>query len=125
MSSRPFLSTFRRWTTVPSFSRCSHSARIAGCSTTVVMIWLRSGCALSAERIAVESDSVPQEVKMISVSCSAPSSFCTATLASFSPCATLLPKLCIDEALPNCSVKYGSMASTTARSQAVVALLSR
>jgi hypothetical protein len=34
------------------------------------------------------------------------------------------PKLWIEEALPNCSVKKGSMAATTAGSQAVVALLS-
>jgi len=39
--------------------------------------------------------------------------------------ATLLPKLCMDEGLPNCSVKYGSMASTTAGSTRVVALLSK
>jgi hypothetical protein len=38
--------------------------------------------------------------------------------------ADLEPKLWIEEALPNCSVKKGSMASTTAGSQAVVALLS-
>ena len=43
---------------------------MAGCSTAVVMISWRSGCAFNAERIAVESDSVPQEVKMISESCS-------------------------------------------------------
>ena len=30
------------------------------------MIWLRPLCALSAERIAVESDSVPHEVKIVS-----------------------------------------------------------
>ena len=55
----------------------SQSVRMAGCSTAVVMIWLRSGWAFSAERMAVESDSVPQEVKTISESCAAPSSACT------------------------------------------------
>ena len=98
---------------------------MAGCSTLVVITVLRSGCALSAERMAVESDSVPQEVKMISESCSAPSSACTWLRAFFSALPTSLPKACIDEALPNCSVKNGSMASTTAGSQRVVALLSR
>jgi hypothetical protein len=73
----------------------------------------------------VESDSVPQEVKMISESCSAPSKFLHLPRAFLSARPTLLPKLCIDEGLPNCSVKKGSMASTTASSQAVVALLSR
>ena len=34
-------------------------------------------------------------------------------------------ELCIDEGLPNCSVKKGSMAATTSGSHAVVALLSR
>ena len=42
----------------------------------VVMISLRSGCARKADRIAVESDSVPHDVKMISDSCAAPSSAC-------------------------------------------------
>ena len=74
--------------------------------------------------MAVESDSVPQEVNTISESCAAPSSACTWLRASLSAWPTSLPKLCIDEALPNCSVKNGSMASTTAGSQAVVALLS-
>src|SRR5512143_3467314 len=98
---------------------------MAGCSTLVVMISLRSGCAFNAERIAVESDSVPQEVKMISDSCSAPSNSCTCMRAFLIARPTLLPKLCIDEGLPNCSVKYGSMASTTASSTRVVALLSK
>jgi hypothetical protein len=66
------------------FSSHSHSVRIAGCSTTVVITVLRSGWALSAERMAVESDSVPQEVNTISESCAAPSSACTWTRASFS-----------------------------------------
>ena len=79
--------------------------RIAGCSTTVVMISLRSGWALSAERMAVESDSVPQEVKTISESCSAPSSACTCLRAFLIARPTWLPKLCMDEGLPNCSVK--------------------
>ncbi|MNE22523.1 hypothetical protein D3C80_1157390 [compost metagenome] len=86
---------------------------------------LRSGWALSAERIAVESASVPHEVKMISESCSAPSSFCTLCRAFFSARPTWLPKLCSDDGLPNCSVKNGSMACTTSSSTRVVALLSR
>ena len=98
---------------------------MAGCSTTVVMMVLRSGWAFSADRMAVESDSVPQEVKMISESCSAPSRACTWLRAFFSALPTWLPKACIDEALPKCSVKNGSMASTTAGSTRVVALLSR
>jgi hypothetical protein len=49
---------------------------------------------------------------------------CTWPRASLSALPTWAPKLWIDEALPNCSVKKGSMASTTAGSQAVVALLS-
>ncbi len=69
------------------------------------MISRRSGLAFSAERIAVESDSVPHEVKMISDSCSAPSSSCTCMRAFFTASPTLLPKLCSDEGLPNCSVK--------------------
>ena len=91
----------------------------------VVMISRRSGCALSADMMAVASDSVPHEVKMISVSCSAPNSACTCMRAFLIARPTRLPKLCIDDGLPNCSVKYGIIASTTAGSQAVVALLSR
>ncbi len=74
--------------------------------------------------MAVESDSVPQEVNTISESCAAPRMDCTWPRASLSALPTWAPKLWIDEALPNCSVKKGSMASTTAGSQAVVALLS-
>jgi hypothetical protein len=45
--------------------------------------------------------------------------------ACFTAPATSLPKAWADEAFPNCSEKYGSMAATTAGSARVVALLSR
>jgi hypothetical protein len=77
------------------------------------MISRRSGKAFNADRIAVESDSVPHEVKMISDSCAAPSSTWTWFRAAFSALPTRSPKLCIDDGLPNCSVKNGSIASTT------------
>ena len=89
------------------------------------MISLRSGWARSADRIAVESDSVPQEVKITSESCSAPISVCTWARAFLTASPTLLPKLCIDDGLPNCSMKYGIIASMTRGSHWVVALLSR
>ena len=78
---------------------------MAGCSTTVVMISLRSGWALSAERMAVESDSVPQEVKTISESCSAPSRAWTWPRACLMARPTRLPNWCSEDGLPNCSVK--------------------
>ena len=58
----------------PSFSSWAHRAKIAGCSTVVVMISLRLGKHFRADRMAVLSDSVPQEVRMISESCAAPNS---------------------------------------------------
>ena len=98
---------------------------MAGCSTVEVMISLRSGWARRADRMAVESDSVPHDVKITSESCSAPIRAWTWARAFLIARPTLLPKLCIDEGLPNCSVKKGSMASTTCGSHWVVALLSR
>ena len=98
---------------------------MAGCSTAVVMISLRSGWAFKAERMAVESDSVPQEVKTISESCSAPSRSCTCLRACLMARPTLSPNLCSEEGLPNCSVKKGSIASTTSGETMVVALLSK
>jgi hypothetical protein len=89
------------------------------------MISRRSGCALSADRMAVESDSVPQDVKTISESSSAPSSACTCLRACLMARPTRSPNWCSDDGLPNCSVKKGSIASTTAGSTMVVALLSR
>ncbi len=74
--------------------------------------------------MAVESDSVPHEVKMISESWAAPRSPATCPRAFLIALPTWSPKLCIDEGLPNCSVKKGSIASTTAGSTLVVALLS-
>jgi len=71
----------------------------------VVMISFLPGLARVAERMAVESDSVPQEVKMISESCSAPIRPCTCKRAFLIARPTLLPKLCMEEGLPNCSVK--------------------
>ena len=73
----------------------------------------------------MESDSVPHDVKTISDSCAAPSSSCTCVRAFFKALPTRSPKLCIDDGLPNCSVKNGSIASTTCGSTLVVALLSR
>ena len=45
---------------------------MAGCSTVVVIISFLLGWALIADSKAVELDSVPHEVKMISESCSQP-----------------------------------------------------
>ena len=75
--------------------------------------------------MAALSDSVPPEVKTISWSNAAPSSACRLLRACFTAPATSLPKACADDALPNCSEKYGNIAATTAGSVRVVALLSR
>ena len=44
-------------------SSCSHTARVAGCSTALVMISRRSGIRATAEAMAVVVASVAQEVK--------------------------------------------------------------
>ncbi len=75
--------------------------------------------------MAVLSDSVPQEVKTISESSSAPSRAWTWPRAFLMARPTRSPNWCMDEGLPNCSVKKGSMASTTSGATMVVALLSR
>ena len=97
---------------------------MAGCSTTVVMMVLRSGWAFSADRMAVESDSVPQEVKMISESCSAPSRAAPGC-GRFQRLAHLAAKGVHRRGVAKVFGENGSMASTTAGSTRVVALLSR
>jgi len=71
----------------------------------VVITVRRSGLAFSAERMAVASDSVPQELNTISLSWAAPSSDWTCIRACLIALPTCEPKLWIEEALPNCSVK--------------------
>lgn len=99
--------------------------RIAGCSTVEVMISVRDGSAARPGRSAVVFDSVPPEVKMTSWSCSAPIRAWTARRAAFTAPPTSAPKAWIEDALPNCSVKKGSMAATASGATRVVALLSR
>ena len=74
-------------------------AQAAGCSTLVVTTWRFSGKVCRAERIAVESLSVPQLVKVISPG-SAPNSEATCSLALTSACPTWPPKVCMLEGLP-------------------------
>jgi len=71
----------------------------AGCSTLVVTMCRRSGAARRADRIAVESLSVPQLVKIIS-SESQPIKLATSLRAFFRAPPTCPPKVCMLDGLP-------------------------
>ena len=88
----------------------------------VVTTWRPRGASeRAAPRIARLSDSVAPDVKTISSGC-APTSAATCARPSATACAASWPNTCCRlDGLPNCSVKYGSIAESTCGSTGVVA----
>ncbi len=121
-SSTPSASTGAQTTSHPRAARARTGSRTAGCS--MALATTRPARPAVRPWIAMLSDSEPPPVK--TTSCGAtPSTPATRARASERPARAARPAQCGSEALPNRSVKNGSMASSTAGARGVVAAWSR